>query len=391
MFSLGLLSKQINTAALLKIKKGKESLFSQKENIGTLSFNSTYLPLRNNQGLAFGYLNIQNFNKQRELEMQIQQFIVAIMNVFLLLLCIAIIISLLISNRLVQPLKQLQLKVKQIQFSNRNQHIQYTNRDEIGEIVSAYNGKLDELELAIKQLKANERESAWRDVAKQVAHEIKNPLGGIRGAAQLLEYELPDKALHEYTQVIIKESDRLQSLVDRLLAPHRKAHIDDFLNIHEVLERVRSLVLAEFPSGLKIKRNYDISLPDLLGDKEALIQAVLNVVHNAAQALRSRIEQGDAEIELTTRVVRNVTINKQRYKLALDLHVIDNGPGIPDEIKDKIFFPLVSGKEGGSGLGLTLAQTYVQQNYGFIGCTSKPGTTDFQMQLPFRLKTEGKQ
>jgi two-component system nitrogen regulation sensor histidine kinase GlnL len=237
----------------------------------------------------------------------------------------------------------------------------------------------------VQQVEAN------KTLMRNLAHEIKNPLGGIRGAAQLLEYELPDKTLHEYTQVIIKESDRLQSLVDRLLAPHRKAHIDDFLNIHEVLERVRSLVLAEFPSGLKINRNYDISLPDLLGDKEALIQAVLNVVHNAAQALISRIEQGDAEIELSTRVVRNVTINKQRYKLALDLHVIDNGPGIPDEIKDKIFFPLVSGTAGGSGLGLTLAQTYIQQHYGFIGCASKPGTTDFQMQLPFRLKTEAKQ
>jgi two-component system nitrogen regulation sensor histidine kinase GlnL len=236
----------------------------------------------------------------------------------------------------------------------------------------------------VQQVEAN------KTLMRNLAHEIKNPLGGIRGAAQLLEYELPDKTLHEYTQVIIKESDRLQSLVDRLLAPHRKPHIDDFLNIHEVLERVRSLILAEFPTGLKIKRNYDISLPDLLGDKEALIQAVLNVVHNAAQALRDRIEKGDAEIELRTRVVRNVTINKQRYKLALDLHVIDNGPGIPEEIKDKIFFPLVSGTEGGSGLGLTLAQTYVQQHYGFIGCTSKPGTTDFQMQLPFRLKTEGK-
>lgn len=229
--------------------------------------------------------------------------------------------------------------------------------------------------------------AANKTLMRNLAHEIKNPLGGIRGAAQLLEYELEDKGLYEYTQVIIKESDRLQTLVDRLLAPHRKQHIDEYLNIHEVLERVRSLVLAEFPTGLKIKRNYDISLPDLLGDKEALIQAVLNVVHNAAQALRERIEQGDAVIELSTRVARNVTISKQRYKLALDLHVRDNGPGIPEEIRDKIFFPLVSGKEGGSGLGLTLAQTYVQQHFGFIACTSKPGNTDFQMQLPFRIKS----
>jgi two-component system nitrogen regulation sensor histidine kinase GlnL len=233
----------------------------------------------------------------------------------------------------------------------------------------------------VQQVEAN------KSLMRNLAHEIKNPLGGIRGAAQLLEYELPDRALHEYTQVIIKESDRLQTLVDRLLAPHRKKHIDEDVNIHEVLERVRSLVLAEFPQGLSIKRNYDISIPDLLGDKEALIQAVLNVVHNAAQALRDQISQGTAEIELNTRVARNVTISKQRYKLALDLHVIDNGPGIPEEIRDKIFFPLVSGKEGGSGLGLTLAQTYVQQHYGYIGCVSRPGRTDFQMQLPFRVKS----
>lgn len=227
---------------------------------------------------------------------------------------------------------------------------------------------------------------ANKTLMRNLAHEIKNPLGGIRGAAQLLEMELPDKALHEYTQVIISESDRLQSLVDRLLAPHRKAHVDEYFNIHEVLERIRSLVLAEFSYGLVIKRNYDISLPDFLGDKEALIQAVLNIVHNAAQALRVQIEQGDAVIELRTRVARNVTIAKNRHKLALDLHVIDNGPGVPEEIKDKIFFPLVSGKEGGSGLGLTLAQTYVQQHQGFIACESKPGCTDFQIQMPFRKK-----
>jgi two-component system nitrogen regulation sensor histidine kinase GlnL len=233
----------------------------------------------------------------------------------------------------------------------------------------------------VQQVEAN------KSLMRNLAHEIKNPLGGIRGAAQLLEFELPDRSLHEYTQVIIKESDRLQSLVDRLLAPHRKQHIDDFVNIHEVLERVRSLVLAEFPQGLTIKRNYDISLPDLLGDQEALIQAVLNVVHNAAQALTEEIAQGTAVIELQTRVARNVTISKQRYKLALDLLIKDNGPGIPEEIKDKIFFPLVSGKEGGSGLGLTLAQTYIQQHFGFIGCTSIPGSTNFQIQMPFRIKS----
>jgi len=233
-------------------------------------------------------------------------------------------------------------------------------------------------ERVTQQVEAN------KQLMRNLAHEIKNPLGGIRGAAQLLEFELPDKGLTEYTQVIIKESDRLQTLVDRLLAPHRKAHVMEPFNVHEALERVRSLVLAEFPKGLRIIRNYDTSLPDVLGDREQLIQATLNIVHNAAQALSEEIRTGVAQIELKTRVARSVTIAKHRYKLAMDLHVIDNGPGIPEEIIERIFFPLVSGKEGGSGLGLTLAQTFVQQHQGFIACNSRPGRTDFHIQIPYR-------
>jgi two-component system nitrogen regulation sensor histidine kinase GlnL len=233
-------------------------------------------------------------------------------------------------------------------------------------------------ERVTQQVEAN------KQLMRNLAHEIKNPLGGIRGAAQLLEFELPEKGLREYTQVIIKESDRLQTLVDRLLAPHRRAHTTELINLHEALERVRSLVLAEFPSGLRIIRNYDTSLPDIIGDKEQLIQAVLNIAHNAAQALSEEMRRGTAVIEFRTRVARSVTIAKQRYKLALDLHVIDNGPGIPEEIRDRIFFPLVSGREGGSGLGLTLAQTFVQQHQGFIACESQPGKTDFHIQIPYR-------
>jgi two-component system nitrogen regulation sensor histidine kinase GlnL len=227
-------------------------------------------------------------------------------------------------------------------------------------------------ERVTQQVEAN------KQLMRNLAHEIKNPLGGIRGAAQLLEFELSEKGLREYTQVIIKESDRLQTLVDRLLAPHRKAHVMESFNVHEALERVRSLVLAEFPKGLRI------SLPEVMGDREQLIQAVLNIVHNAAQALSEEISQGTAQIELKTRVARSVTIAKKRYKLAMDLHVIDNGPGIPEEMIDRIFFPLVSGREGGSGLGLTLAQTFVQQHRGFIACESRPGRTDFHIQIPYR-------
>ncbi len=234
-----------------------------------------------------------------------------------------------------------------------------------------------------------EREEQWhrqaqasKDLIRNLAHEIKNPLGGIRGAAQLLQSELQTRELREYTRVIIHEADRLQSLVERLLAPHRRPHVVTELNIHEVLERVRSVILAEFPRGLEVVRDYDASLPELRGDREQLIQAVLSIAHNAALALAERRATGDARMVFRTRVARQVTLAKQRHRLALVLHVIDNGPGIPESIKDRLFFPLVSGREGGSGLGLTLAQTFIQQHQGTIECDSQPGHTDFRILLP---------
>lgn len=154
------------------------------------------------------------------------------------------------------------------------------------------------------------------------------------------------------------------------------------MNIHEVCERVRALILAEFPRGLRVVRDYDTSIPGFRGDREQLIQAVLNIAHNAAQALAGRMARGDAEIILRTRVLRQVTFGRQRYRLALLLHVIDNGPGVPEAIRDRVFAPLVSGREGGSGLGLTLAQTFVQQHNGLIELDSEPGRTDFRILLP---------
>ncbi len=227
-----------------------------------------------------------------------------------------------------------------------------------------------------------ERAQANKELIRNLAHEIKNPLGGIRGAAQLLEMEMDSSELIEYTQVIIREADRLQTLVDRLLAPHRRPHVVGDVNIHEVCERVRSLILAEFPKGLRVVRDYDISIPEFRGDREQLIQTVLNLAHNACQALSERIAQGDANLTFCTRVARQITFGKTRYRLALELHVIDNGPGVPDSIKERIFYPLVSGRDGGSGLGLTLAQTFVQQHQGQIEVDSVPGRTDFKILIP---------
>ena len=225
-----------------------------------------------------------------------------------------------------------------------------------------------------REARIESEQQSNRELIRNLAHEIKNPLGGLRGSAQLLERELERPELREYTQVIIKEADRLQVLMDRMLTPHRAPHLEP-LGLHEVLERVRSLVRAEF--GIEIVRDYDPSLPELMGDREQLIQAVLNIARNAAQV-------GAQTIIFRTRIVRNITIRKQRYKLALDLQVIDDGPGVAEEIQDRIFNPLVSGREGGTGLGLSLAQTFVHYHQGVIEFESRPGRTTFRILLPLR-------
>jgi two-component system nitrogen regulation sensor histidine kinase GlnL len=223
---------------------------------------------------------------------------------------------------------------------------------------------------------------ANRQLVRNLAHEVRNPLGGIRGAAQLLERELALAEQREYTRVIIAEADRLQALVDRLLAPHRAPRVVADYSVHEICERVRAVILAEFPRGLDIQRDYDASMPGGRGDKEQLIQAVLNIVRNAAQALAGRIADGDAQIVLRTRIARHVTIARRHVRLAAELTVADNGPGVPPELTDRIFFPLVSGRDGGTGLGLTLAQAFVTANDGSIEFESKPGRTAFRILLP---------
>lgn len=243
-------------------------------------------------------------------------------------------------------------------------------------------GLLIEMRPVDQQLRARREERLielqlrHRELMRNLAHEIKNPLGGIRGAAQLLEHELPNPSLREYTQVIIKETDRLQDLMQRLLQPHQGMQPAP-TNIHEILERVRSLILAEFPKTLTVRRDYDTSLPDLTADREQMIQAVLNITRNAAQAM-----SGNGQITLRTRAVRQVTLLKHRWKLAIELQVVDNGPGIPRSILERMFYPLVSGREGGTGLGLTIAQSFIQQHQGTIECESRPGHTQFIIRLP---------
>jgi two-component system nitrogen regulation sensor histidine kinase GlnL len=221
------------------------------------------------------------------------------------------------------------------------------------------------------------QQAATRDLVRGVAHEIKNPLGGLRGAAQLLAAELPDPELHEYTNIIIQEADRLQALVNRMLGPNRRPEYKP-VNIHQVLERVRSIVLAEAGGSLDIERDYDPSIPELVGDMDQLIQALLNIVANAARALG-----GEGLIRQRTRIARNFTIGKQCHRLVAQIDIEDNGPGIPEEIADTLFLPMVTSGSG-IGLGLSIAQSLITQHNGLVECRSKPGQTIFTILLPLR-------
>ncbi|NIR58077.1 MAG: nitrogen regulation protein NR(II) [Gammaproteobacteria bacterium] len=221
-----------------------------------------------------------------------------------------------------------------------------------------------------------------RALVRALAHEIKNPLGGLRGAAQLLERALPDEALKEYTEIIIGEADRLQALVDRMLGPNDVPQRGGF-NIHQVLERVRHLVTAEALASIRITRDYDPSIPELVGDPDLIIQAVLNIVRNAVEAL-----DGEGHITLRTRTRRQFTIGQVRHRLVARIDVIDDGPGIPPEIRDQLFYPMLSGRDGGTGLGLSIAQSLIHRHGGLIECDSRPGHTEFSLYLPLEPPDE---
>ena len=221
-----------------------------------------------------------------------------------------------------------------------------------------------------------DRQAANRAVMRGLAHEIKNPLGGLRGAAQLLERELPDKSLREYTGIIIHEADRLRNLVDRMMGPHQPLKKQP-VNIHEILEHVRRLILVEVPVGLTIEREYDPSLPEFAGEPEQLIQAVLNIVRNAVEVLEKK-----GRICLRTGIERSFTVGHKRHRLVLRADIEDNGPGVPEEIRDHIFYPMVTAKAGGTGLGLSIAQDIIAKHGGLIECRSRPGQTVFSIYLP---------
>ncbi|ANC83965.1 nitrogen regulation protein NR(II) [Pseudomonas putida] len=225
------------------------------------------------------------------------------------------------------------------------------------------------------------KQETTKMLVRGLAHEIKNPLGGIRGAAQLLARELAEEGLRDYTNVIIEEADRLRNLVDRMLGSNKLPSLA-MTNIHEVLERVCSLVDAESQGCITLVRDYDPSLPDVLIDREQMIQAVLNIVRNAMQAISSQNELRLGRITLRSRALRQFTIGHVRHRLVARVEIIDNGPGIPPELQDTLFYPMVSGRPDGTGLGLAITQNIISQHQGLIECESHAGHTAFSIYLP---------
>ena len=231
------------------------------------------------------------------------------------------------------------------------------------------------------------QQKAARELVRGLAHEIKNPLGGIRGAAQLLERKLENQEEKEFTQMIIDQSDRLRNLVDRLLGPNSLPHKRQF-NLHQILEKVRSVILNDLSFSIELTRDYDPSIPDLYGDPDMLQQAILNIARNASQSIQnsSPINDQQASITFKTRIERQCVIKGTRHQLCAKISIIDNGPGIPTELKDTLFYPMVSSKEYGSGLGLSIAQTLTDHHNGKIDVESYSGHTDFSVYIPILAK-----
>lgn len=251
------------------------------------------------------------------------------------------------------------------------------------ELISSYIVELQPLDRMLRISREEgilSSQQTSQTLVRGLAHEIKNPLGGLRGAAQLLAKQLPDEELTDYTNVIIEEADRLSNLVDRMLGSNSLLDLHS-VNIHEILERVKSLIDAETGGDVLLKRDYDPSLPELSGDKEQLIQAVLNIVRNAMQALQSS-QTEQPTITLKTRTMRQLTIGTTRHRLVCRVEISDNGPGIPEDIFKTIFLPMVSGRADGTGLGLSISQSIINHHKGLVECESEPGQTTFFLYIP---------
>lgn len=375
LYNIGLLSEQMNTSAFYQMDVRNKSEYIHKESIGNLEFSSAYAPFYNDKGKFLAYLNLQHFGQQKEFEIKIQQFLIAIINVFMLLLTFSIVVAIIISNWVTTPLRLIQESFSNIQFGRHNKPIIYEKKDEIGALVLNYNQKLEELEITASQLAQSERESAWREMAKQVAHEIKNPLTPMKLSIQHLlrtfDTNDPDckQKLDRVSTSLVEQIDGLAKIANEFssfakLPQPIDGHIDLLPYIRGVVDifSKENLVLLET----------NLNSVNVFADKDLMIRVFNNLIKNAIQAIQS-IESG------------RVTVRVSKFNTNYWFEIIDNGTGIDSEIKDKIFVPYFTTKGKGTGLGLAMVKQIINNQRGDIKFTSEDGETIFKFYLPVSL------
>jgi two-component system, NtrC family, nitrogen regulation sensor histidine kinase NtrY len=376
LFDAGLTSRKMNPDAFLNVALNGRTEYIHDENVGRLNYLSAYVPFKNKDGKVLAYLNLPYFAKQSELEKEISTFLVALINIYVLLFALSIIIAILISNYVTQPLKLIQDKLGKIKLGKTNELIEWKEKDEIGSLVSEYNRMIVELQKSAQLLAKSERESAWREMAKQVAHEIKNPLTPMKLSIQHLRRTMSDNApdldrkVDNLTTMLIEQIDTLSSIANEFssFAKMPKA-ISEKLDINHIIQSTIDL----FSSSTDVEFSFRCEVgeePYVFADKDQMLRVFNNLFKNATQAIPEE-RQGKIDISLT-RQGENFLIR-----------VKDNGSGIGEEQIDKIFVPNFTTKTGGMGLGLAMVKNIIENFNGRIWFETAKGIgTTFFISIP---------
>ena len=371
-----MVSQKIDPVAYYQLKVNRQFEFTHNEKIGELDFLSCYMPFIGNNNQLLGYLNLPYFNKQNELENEISSVLVALINVYVLLFVLSIILAVFISNRIMEPLKLLQNKISHIRLGKSNEMIEWKNKDEIGELITEYNRMIVELSNSAEMLAKSERESAWREMAKQVAHEIKNPLTPMKLSAQHLERSYKDgvsdwdKRLEEFTKTLIEQIDALTNIANEFsnFAKMPKANLQ-VINLAQLITSVVSLYQNSEEYSVGVNYN-DCEKIKVNADKDQLIRLFNNLIKNAIQAIPEN-RKGIIEIKFSV------------FENEVKVDVCDNGKGIEEEQRENIFTPNFTTKNAGMGLGLAMAKSIVENCKGSISFTSKENEgTIFSIVFP---------
>jgi len=375
-FSQKLISEKMNSEAFFELSQNNKSFFIQNENIGHQRYFSAYIPFINNESKKIAFLNLPYFARENDLKREISNFLVTYLNIYVILIVITVVFGFIISNYISRPLKLILNKIGQIKLGKQNEKISWYRDDEIGKLVFEYNRMIDEITVSTELLARTEREYAWREMAKQVAHEIKNPLTpmklGVQHIQRAFDEQVPDlnKRIQKFTQIMIDQIDTLSSIAsefsDFAKMPATKK---EFVNVSELIQN--SIILFKNYDNISFSFQNEINEPIYIFiDKEQLLRVFNNLFKNSIQAI------GDNPNGKILIVVKVKTSN-------CEIEISDNGVGILSELHDKIFSPNFTTKSGGMGLGLAISKSIIDNSDGEIRFTSSinQGTT-FLIKLP---------